>query len=29
MSIPANQTVYVVGQEDNTLIVLPEHLFRA
>jgi membrane protein implicated in regulation of membrane protease activity len=29
MSIPANQTVYVIGQEDNTLIVLPEHLFRA
>ncbi|MFP4101992.1 NfeD family protein [Coleofasciculus sp.] len=29
MSIPVNQTVYVVGQEDNTLIVLPEHLFRA
>lgn len=29
MSIPVNQTVYVVGQDDNTLIVLPEHLFRA
>ena len=29
MSIAANQTVYVVGQEDNTLIVLPEDLFRS
>lgn len=29
MRIAANLTVYVVGQEDNTLIVLPENVFRS